>query len=55
MRFISSDFFIKSLLLAPIDTSRNDFEFTHNFEELFKFVIVSRWVGILYDMELCSK
>jgi hypothetical protein len=34
-------FFIKHLLLVPLDTPRKDFEFFRIFEELFEFVIDS--------------
>jgi hypothetical protein len=34
-------FFIKQLLLVPLNTARQDFKFFRIFEELFEFVIDS--------------
>ncbi len=39
--FLTLVFFIKHLLLVPLDTLRKDFEFFRIFEELFEFVIDS--------------
>jgi hypothetical protein len=39
--FLTPVFFIKHLLLVPLDTPRKDFEFFRIFEELFEFVIDS--------------
>jgi hypothetical protein len=39
--FFTLFFFIKHLLLVPLDTPRKDFEFFRIFEELFEFVIDS--------------
>ncbi len=39
--FLIPVFFIKHLLLFPLDTPRKDFEFFRIFEELFEFVIDS--------------
>ena len=39
--FLSPVFFIKQLLLVPIDMPRNDFEFFRIFVEIFEFVIDS--------------
>jgi hypothetical protein len=40
-RFLSLFFSLKKLLLVPIGTSRNDFEFFQLFVELFVFVFDS--------------
>ncbi len=39
--FFTLVFFIKHLLIVPLNTPRNDFEFFRIFEELFKIVIDS--------------
>ncbi len=39
--FLTLVFFIKQLLLVPLDKARQDFEFFRIFEELFEFVIDS--------------
>ena len=39
--FLSPVFFIKQLLLVPVDMPRNDFEFVRIFVEIFEFVIDS--------------
>ncbi len=40
-RFFYSGFFIRNLLLVPLDTPRKDFKFFRRFKELFEFVIDS--------------